>query len=213
VIESLPSQVDLTAPVNYRIIRTILTAKQPYLQAEIATAALAQTSQVSKLMGWLEVHEHVKRRRSDGKYETVQPAGLVLAVFPYQRAMARSLAGVIKVRESIERASQVLTNEGATLCLESALAAYSQYFRPDRVAVYHPKPRKLLADLSAGEGGLLPVAVYEPDIPLEGDLEEAGGLNLIRLTSKFRTLVDLVCDNRAYAAKDLFAELWGAQIG
>jgi hypothetical protein len=213
MIESLPSNIDVTAPVNYRILRAILTAKQPYLQTEVAEAAGAFTSQVSNIVRWLEDRKHVVRRRSDGKYETAQPASLVLSVFPYQRPMARALSGTIKVRGSMEEIGRLLTSEDATLCLESALAVHSGYFRPDRVAVYHPKPRKLLAGLTPDEGGLVPVAVYAPDIPLVGEVEEPDLVSPLRRTGKFRTLVDLVCDNRAYAAKDLFESLWGVQIG
>jgi hypothetical protein len=213
MLESVPKRIDLTAPVYYRIVRSILTSKKPFLQTEIAADARAHTSQVSGLVRWMEIHQHVVRLRSDGRYETTQPASLVLAVFPYQRSMARSLVGTIKVRASLEEASRMLTDEGGTLCLESALAIYSQYFRPDRVAAYHAEPRKFLRGLKSSDGGLLPVAVYEADIPLTGDIEEPDGRSRLRRTGKFRTLVDLVCDNRAYAAKELFAEQWGVQLG
>jgi hypothetical protein len=213
MLESVPSSIDPTAPVNYRIIREILTSKKPFLQTDIAGAAKAHTSQVSNVVRWLEIHQHVVRRRSDGRYEVAQPASLVLAVFPYQRPMSRALAGTAKVRGSLEEANRDLVKAGATLCLESALSFYSQYFRPDRIAVYHPKPRNLLAELNPNESGLIPVAVYLPDIPLEGDVEESDKTNPMRRTTKFRTLIDLVCDNRAYTAKDLFADLWGVQIG
>jgi hypothetical protein len=213
MIESLPSRIDPTAPVNYRILRAILTAKKPFLQTEIARAAGAYASQVSGVVRWLEARQHIVRHTSDGKYETAQPATLILAVFPYQRPMNRALAGTIKVGKDRNEVSRVLTKEGATLCLESALSVYSEFFRPERVAVYHPRPRELLAGLAPNEGGLLPVAVYEPDIPLDGDVQEPDTASPLRRTGKFRTLVDLVCDNRAYAARDLFAELWGVRIG
>ena len=213
MIKSIPGRINPTAPVNYRIVRAILTAKEPFLQTEIAGAAGAHTSQVSGVIRWLEAHQHVQRRKSDGRYETTQPASLVLAVFPYQRVMARALVGTIKVGSDESEVRRLLGREGATLCLESALLAYSEYFRPDRIAAYHPHPRKLLAGLAPSEGGVLPVAVYEPDIPLEGDVDVPDPVSPLRRTGRFRTLIDLVCDNRAYAAKDLFAELWGVRIG
>jgi hypothetical protein len=212
-MESLSVKIDVTAPVHYRILRQILTSKEPFLQAEIAKSTGAATGQVSRLVRWLEDHHHVVRRKPDARFEVTQPAGLILAMFPYQRVMSRALVGTTQVRAGMDEISQILSREGATLCLESALAQYSGYFRPDRVAVYHPHPRALLSRLAPHDGGLLVVAVYEIDIPLEGDQEGPDEVNPLRRTSRFRTLVDLVCDNRTYAAKDLFAELWGVQIG
>jgi len=205
--------MSLTAPVQYRIVRQILTSREPFLQTEIAHSAKAATGQVSRLVRWLEVHSHVVRRRSDGRFEITQPAGLILAMFPYQRVMSQALSGTTKVRGSMDEVSQALSREGATLCLESALAQYSDYFRPDRVAVYHSDPRKLITRLSRNEGGLLSVAVYRIDIPLDGDIDGPDDKNPVRRTSRFRTLIDLVCDNRTYAAKDIFEELWGVQLG
>lgn len=211
-MESLSARIDLTTPVHYRILRQILTAKDPFLQTEIATATGAANSQVSRLVRWLEVHQHVLHRRSDGRYEAVQPAGLILAVLPYQRRMVQALEGTKRVRGRMDEVSRILTQEGATLCLESALSTHSEYFRADRVAVYHAKPRELLAAMAPDEGGLLPVAVYSPDIPLEGDVLEPDAVSPLRRTDAFRTLIDLVCDNRAYAAKDLFSKLWGIEL-
>ncbi len=142
-----------------------------------------------------------------------QPAGLVLAMFPYQRVMSQTLEGTVKVRGSMDEIGTLLSREGATLCLESALAQYSGFFRPDRLAVYHRTPKKLISNIGQRDGGLLSVQVYRIDIPLEGDQEGPDKIIQVRRTTRFRTLVDLVCDNRAYAAKDLFAELWGVQIG
>ena len=213
MMESLPARIDLTAPVNYRVIRTILTLREPFTQLEVAQGAEAAPSQVSSLVRWLEAHQHVRRRKEDGRFETVQPASLVLAIYPYQRTMGRTLTGTLKVRGNPEEVSRILSNEGATLCLESALAQYSQFFRAERIAVYHRKPRKLLSELAPSEGGVLQVAVYEPDIPLKGDVEEPGPSVPLRRTTRYRTLVDLVCDNRSYAARDLFQELWGVRLG
>ena len=210
---STPATIDFTAPTNYRVLRNILTSKHPFLQNEVAKEAAAHPPQVSTVVRWLQAHQHVIRRKTDGRYEVAQPASLVVAVFPYQRVMDRTLVGTVKVRSTPEEVSQLLTREGATLCLESALSVHSEFFRPDRVAVYHSKPKKLLEQIAPNEGGMLPVSVYEPDIPLEGDVEEPDSDSPFRRTAQFRTLVDLVCDNRAYAAKDLFWTLWGVRFG
>lgn len=213
MIESTPRHLDLTRKVNYRILRAILTSKEPFAQIELSESTHAAPSQVNRLVRWLEVHEHVQRRKEDGRYEVRQPASLVLAIFPYQRVMSRALRGTVKVRGEMESVTRTLSDNGATLCLETALAQYSNYFRADRIAVYHPNPRSLLSGLVPSEGGLVLVTVYEVDIPLEGDQVEPDAKNPLRRTSQYRTLIDLVCDNRTYAAKDLFSELWGVRLG
>ena len=211
--ESIPRRVDLTAPANYRILRAVLTAGTPFSQLEVARASNTAPSHVSTVVRWLQLHQHVVRRNEDGRYEVSQPEGLIVSMLPYQRTMSRALLRTVKTPGRAEAVRDWLSKEGATLCLESALEQYSGFFRGDRIAVYHPKPRALLDKISSRGEGLLPVAVYRPDIPLDGDQvfsDEVGGM---KRTSKFRTLVDLVCDNRAYAAKDLFADLWGVHIG
>jgi hypothetical protein len=210
--ESIPGRIDLTAPANYRILRTVLTADKPFTQLEIARATDTAPSHVSTVVRWLELHQHVVRRKKDARYEVSQPAGLIVSMLPYQRVMSRALVGTVKVPGSPKSVREWLSKEGATLCLESALEQYSGFFRGDRIAVYHPKPRALLAKLSSGGEGLLPVAVYETDIPLEGDQVHRNDAGEVERTSKFRTVVDLVCDNRAYAARDLFTDLWGVRI-
>lgn len=193
-------------------MRELLSAKDPLLQKDLCVAAHAGAHQVSRTVRWLVEHQHVVRRPEDGRYEVVRPAALVLAMFPYQRVMSRSLVGATRTDRSKRDALRLLVKEGAIPCLETALEAYSQYFRADRVAVYHPAPRKLLARLTPNEGGLLPVEVYSIDIPLEGDVEGPDASGPFRRTGRFRTLVDLTCDNRTYAAKDLFHALWGVHI-
>lgn len=189
-----------------------MTARSPFLQTQLATETAASIGQVNTVVKWLETRQHLVRRKEDGRYEVTQPAALVTAMFPYQRIMSRALVRTVKVDKGVDEVAKVLTREGATLCLESALTLYSGFFRADRVAVYHPKPRELIAGILPNEGGLLPVSVYDIDIPLAGDLVEPDKKIPVRRTSRFRTLIDLVCDNRAYAAKDIFAELWGVKI-
>jgi hypothetical protein len=137
----------------------------------------------------------------------------VASALPYQRVMADCLHSVTRVRATPEQIAERICQASGVLCLETALASYSRFFRPDRVAAYHPEPEKLEASLRADEGGLLPVALYTPDLPLEGDVVELPGNPNLRGTSKFRTVLDLSCDGKVYAAKEVLEELWGVVIG
>lgn len=194
-----------TAPTNYRLLRTALTRKQPFLQSELAKEANASLSQANRVVQWLANRRHVERL-PDGRYRLRGAAGLVTSVFPYQRAMGDALAALLTVRGSKKDVTEALVHAGGVLCLESALEAYSQFFRADRVCAYHTDPEQLVAQLSPHEGGVLPVNVYVADLPLEGDVEEG------RRTTRFRTVVDLACDGKLYAAKELLEELWGVVL-
>jgi len=145
-------------------------------------------------------------RLPDGRYRVRNAIGIITSAIPYQRSMNDAHFGVAHVRGKKKEVTEALVGAGGVLCLESALEEYSQSFRADRICIYHRKPEKLMDKLVLEEGGILPVSIYLPDLPLEGDVEQK------RRTGKFRTVVDLACDGRIYAAKDLVEELWGIRI-
>lgn len=112
----------------------------------------------------------------------------------------------LHVHATPEQVKEALVREGGTLCLDSALEAYSSYFRPGRVCAYTTESPRIVDGLRPAMGGLLPVHLYEPDLPLDDDTEDGH-------TKRFRTLLDLICDGKTYAAKDLFQQLWGIEVG
>ena len=197
--------VSVTSKVNYSILRAILGRKEPFTQYEIARTAGASPAQTSRVVQWLMRTSGIERR-SDGRYRVVGPATIVTSVFPYQRSMSATHAATIRVRGSRKHVTEVLISAGGILCLESALEEYSSYFRPSRVCAYHLFPDRVVNSMLSHEGGVIPIELYVPDIPLEGDVEEG------RRTSRFRTLIDLVCDSKTYVAKDLFEDLWGVML-
>jgi len=197
--------VSSVSPQTYRIIRAILTSEKPFLQIEIVQRAGASPSQVSRVVRWLLDRHHLERL-PDARYQRRNAIGVITAAISYQRSMNESLVGTIRIRATKENAKKAVVRAGGILCLESALEEYSNFFRADRVCTYHDQPEKLIEQLIPLEGGILPVSVYLPDISLEGDIEKK------KRTTKFRTVVDLTCDNKLYTAKDLLEELWGVII-
>ncbi|MBI4393540.1 MAG: hypothetical protein HY556_07065 [Euryarchaeota archaeon] len=195
----------MTTPAAYRTLRAALTTREPFRQSDLAQLAGVSVSQAHRVVRWLAARQHVERL-PDGRYHVRGAAAVVNAVFPYQRTMSQNLAASVTVRAGKKDALDGLVRAGAILCMESALEEYSQFFRADRVCVYHSDPERLVLDLAPSQGGILPVQIYVPDIPLNGDLDEN------RRTTKFRTIVDLACDGRVYAAKELLEELWGVVI-
>lgn len=200
----MPS-ITATAPVTYRLLRAALTQREPFLQNELAARAEASLAQASNVVRWLADRGHAERL-PDGRYRLRGAAGLLTSVFPYERSMNDALAARVSLRASKREALDALVKAGGVLCLESALEHYSQFFRADRVCVYHAEPTQLLDSLRPHEGGILPVHIYVPDLPLEGDVEDG------QRTTKFRTALDLACDGRLYAGKELLQDLWGVVL-
>ncbi|MCI4318850.1 MAG: hypothetical protein L3K23_01790 [Thermoplasmata archaeon] len=200
------------APATYRMLRVFSTAASPMLQSEIAGQGHASPAQASRLIRWLIAHGHAERQ-PDGRYRIRGAAGLVASALPYQRSMSDSLRAVIRVRGTPEEVAARACAASGVLCLETALGYYSRFFRPDRVAVYHARPAELAETFRSEEGGLLPLAIYGVDLPLDGDEVAAPERPDLRITDRFRTVLDMACDGKVYAAKEVLEELWGAVIG
>lgn len=199
------SLTSVTTPVNYRLLREALTADEGFTQTELAERADASLAQANRMVQWLMDKRHAERG-SDGLYRVKGAAGLVSSLLPYQRSMGDALVREVNVRAPKDEVEEVLVDEGGVLCLESALEEQSEFFRGDRVCAYHEDPAGLADGLRPSQGGVLPVAIYKPDIPLRGDVEEG------RRTTRFRTVVDMACDGKLYAAKDLVQDLWGVVL-
>jgi len=195
----------ITSPVSYSILRAMLTSARSFRQSEIAQRVKASTPQVSRILHWL-LDRGYAVRQPDGKYRVRSAVTIVGSAIPFQRSMSSSLITSFKLRGNKEEIKDLLVKEGAILCLESALEEYSQYYRSERICVYHTDPEKLLKAILRLEGGIIQVNIYYPDISLKHDVEKW------RRTTKFRTVIDLACDGRIYAAKDLIRSLWGVSI-
>lgn len=179
-----------------------MLAEEAFTQIELAERGEASRSQANRIVQWLIDTGHAERGK-DGRYRTQAPVGLLSSMFPYQRTMRDALKIDVKVRGSKDEVKEALVAEGGVLCLESAAEEYGEFFRADRICIYHEEPSEIAEGLRPHEGGVLPVAIYEPDIPLDGDIEDA------RRTTPFRTTVDLACDGKLYAASDLIKDVWG----
>jgi hypothetical protein len=202
----------LVAPATYRVLRAFATAPGPMVQTDIARSARTSPAQTSRTIRWMIAHGHADRQ-ADGRYRIRGAAGLIASGIPYQRAMSDSLRGTVRVRGAPDDVAVRACAASGVLCLETALGSYSRFFRPDRVAVYHPRPEEFLESFRSEEGGLLPLAVYSSDLPLDGDVVPVADHPGLRATSRFRTVLDMACDGKVYAAKEVLEELWGAVIG
>lgn len=188
---------------TYRAIRTLLTAERGLTQTELAERSGVSLSQVNRTIHQLLATGHAERR-SDGAYWP-QAAPALLSHLAFQRPMQPLVANRLMVRANPEEVKAALVREGCVLCLDSALEAYSSYFRSDRVCAYTDDAPRIVDGLRPAMGGVLMVEFYTPDLPLDDDVEDGH-------TKRFRTLLDLVCAGKTYAAKDLFRQLWRIEI-
>jgi hypothetical protein len=192
------------SPQSYAVLREFLTAKEPTTQIELSARSGASPSQVSRVVNQLIATGYAERQR-DGRYRAIG-APAVVTNLAFRRPLLPLKAGSMHVRASPDDVKAALVREGCILALDSALEAYSSYFRSDRVCAYVEDADRILRGLAPAQGGMLRVELYHSDLPLD-DREVEGDH-----TARFRTLFDLVCDGRAYAGKDLFEQLWGVQL-
>ena len=193
--------MNITSKVTYQIIREILLSKV-FTQVEIKKKTGHSKGQISKVVNWLITRNFVEKRESN--YYLLDPAGLI-SVFPLFRNMRELLVYRIPIRGEKEKILDYLP-DGSILCLESALDTYSRYFRSSRICIYHEKPTEVKRLFEPYSGGILDLEVYRPDMDVQKDVEHG-------VTSRLRTVIDMTCDGKTYAAKDLFEQLWGIKFG
>lgn len=192
------------APKTYRVIKLLLE-KQGQAQRELERSAPASHAQVSKVLAWLERRKYIEW--SDGGYRVLSPPSLL------------SLIALTRNVEEAKVASHFLSlpptkvvqrlPASAVLCLESALPAYSQYYRSPRVCAYLDPPTKLSNELVRHQGHVSELLILEEDLPLKHDTVTWRGH---RITDKVRTLIDLACDGKLYAGKDILRSLYGIEV-
>ena len=193
--------MNITSKVTYQIIREILLSKV-FTQVEIKKKTGHSKGQISKVVNWLITRNFVEKRESN--YYLLDPAGLI-SVFPLFRNMKELLVYRIPIRGEKEKILDYLP-DGSILCLESALDRYSRYFRSSRICIYHEQPEVVKRLFEPYSGGILDLEVYRLDMDVQKDVEHG-------VTSRLRTVIDMTCDGKTYAAKDLFEQLWGIKFG
>ena len=113
-------------------------------------------------MGFIERKKAVRNQEgvhdgpSSGRYELVNPTGLLRAV-SYFRTMDRNRVARFDLDISTEQLLSYLEDKDVTFCLDSALGIFDTHFRPDRVCFYaeeHAMIDDIKQDLSGARPGL-----------------------------------------------------------
>lgn len=160
---------------------------------------------VSSFVRWLEDLQYVKKTFETGKgkprYEVPSRAAL-LSFYSRHRNMADEKIGTYDIGLDYNTIKKYLSDNGGIMCFTTALQSYDDYFRDPSIHVY-AENRKLLDIIPKQSKGVVKVHLYAykyADITRKVDG--------IRITSPTRTIMDLYCNNMAYAAEQLIPKVW-----
>jgi len=186
----------LTSKETYKVIRAALRLKK-FTQYQISKGEKVTFSLVNRIVNWLVSRGYAAKGKEG--YAIVAPVA-ILAVFPLYRKMKPY--ATFDVNLSKEAAIKMLKGKGV-FCLTSALSFYDDYYRDDAIHVYL-EDKKIIDELKDMKSGYCHIELYEEDLNKD-DAEKITGQNV---TNKIRTMVDLFCANKAYAAERLIKKEW-----
>ena len=193
--------LDLSKPVSFAILRSILKMRR-FTQLALSKDANASLGQVNKIVSFLERRGFIERENNAFVLRKALSMLEELAKFRHMRDL---LIAKFSVSISENEVKNILAND-AIFCLDTALKQYCPSILSKRVCAYL-NDTKVIEKLQAFEGGSTFVYLYSVDI--EPKTKEAAG---VKYTDEYRTAIDLVCDNAAYAAVELFERLWQERI-
>ena len=186
----------ITSREAYKVIRAVLQLKK-FTQYQISKKEKITFSLVNRVVNWLVGQGYVAKRA--GCYE-LAAASAIFALFPLYRKMKPYAS--FDVDLPAKEALGMVKNKGA-LCLTSALSYYDSYYRDPAIYVYSNN-EQLLKQLKEMRKGFTHIEVYQEN--LNGD--DFITLKGQKLTTTTRTVMDLFCANKAYAAERLIKKEW-----
>lgn len=183
--------MQVTRKEAYKAVRAILTEKK-FKQIEISKKTKVTFSLVNRIVKWMISLGYVGKRK--GHYELISPSA-IFNLFPLYRQLKP--AASFNVELEPQEAMKMLEGKAA-LCLTSALSAYDDYYRDSAIYAYI-KDEKLVEELKDQPKGLTHIELFREDLNPDDFVREKG----ILMTNKTRTIIDLFCANKAYAAERL----------
>ena len=160
---------------------------------------------VNSFVRWLEEFKQIRKTLDPETrkpiYE-VQSRGSLLKFYSTFRDMNKEKLATYKIGKNYDKVRQYISNNGGIMCLSTALQFYDDYYR-DPVINAYAENRKLLEIIPNQEEGEIQVNLYAYDF-----VDETRKENEIRITSPTRTIMDLYCNNMAYAAERLIEKTW-----
>jgi len=186
----------VTSKETYKVIRAILEMKK-FTQTEISKKEKLTFSLVNKVINYCVSRGYVTRRK--GYYEVTAPSA-IFNLFPVYRTMKASEA--INVDMPKAKVLERIKGKGI-LCLVSALSYYDDYYRDPTIHIYL-EDEKIIRELKQLPKGYTHIEIYKEDLNSDDFVKKKGQI----ITSKIRTIIDLFCSNKAYAAERLIKKEW-----
>ena len=163
-------------------------------------------ARVSGFVNWLvdlKFIEKIKNRQQRLQvYRVTSPLALVKFYSNFRNMTTHKISK--NWGDNREQVIEHFKNEGGIFCLTTALEHYTEYVRDPAIHVYVPEDfwNKMQEKETTGtiRVNMYPFKPYRDDNVIEKD-----GL---KITTKLRTLIDLYCDDKAYAAEPLVKQLW-----
>lgn len=200
----------LTSPQTFKIVKYVLKAKE-FTQLELSEKLGVSLGRVNRVIVWMKSRGFVERKGK--KYQLLNPVNLLRAIVLTRSFIDMEAIFMTNTTLDKEGVIRLVKEAGGVLCLGSALEKYGGFFRAGDVSFYLKNysrdSEKIKKKLSPYKGGILKVVCFSPDFDVEEDAVKIDG---VKVTSKVQTVIDMFCDNKAYYAKDLLAELWGVQV-
>jgi hypothetical protein len=160
---------------------------------------------VNSFVRWLEESKIIRKTLDPNTgrpaYEVPSRTAL-LGFYANFRDMSKERLFTRKIGRDYNAVMKYLSDNGAIMCLTTALQFHDDYFRDIAIHAY-AENRKLLEIIPRQEEGDIQVNLYAYDFVDKVNKEKG-----IRVTSPIRTIMDLYCNNMAYAAERLIAREW-----
>lgn len=230
------------APTTYTALLAVLTKKetsQRDLSRELGVS-LGQTNKVFQWLEqnrFVERTAAANRATGNAKrdvYVLTNPTGLLRAVSLF-RDMNRFRLFTMAVDTPREDLLSDLRERYVIFCLGTALERFSKFYRSDEVSFYaiggagRGRADELRETLASRKEGITRLACYSLDTRTHGrrereDVRPREAIDRLTrrgfaektpkgvFTTKVQTVVDLFCDGKAFAARDLLRELWGISL-
>ncbi len=199
--------VNLSSPKTFEIIEYILEKKQFTQYRASKELKGISFGLINKVSNWLLGKRLIARRES--KYFLSDPAGIISAISIYRDMKQLK---ILEADTSLTKAQLMqLIPKSAVFCLDSALGLWSSYYKSGRVCAYlgQKEADAIKKRLLFKPGNASTLCIYM-EKPLVKQKKEAKGRFY---TGRVRAVVDMFCDDRAFAAEMLYKELWGKSLG
>jgi hypothetical protein len=197
--------MDLGSEKTFKLIEYIL-AKKRFGQRLASKETKVSLGQVNKVIAWLSMKNFLKKESN--AYVVSDAAGIVSAI-SFFRHMEELKISSLKLKLDKKKILKMLP-KSSILCMESALDFYSPTYVGNRVCIYADEKtaEEIEKKFRGYEGNVAELVIYKP-APEIKKMKKGGFF----ITPEVRTVIDLVCDDKAFAADALFKKLWGAKFG